>query len=83
MASINIKQDNLNIRKLDLAMNQYKFTPNYSYESYLILNEDTLKEILRIKISQGYAFCGKTPVTYNGFNIACCETLEYGEIVIK
>ena len=88
-----MKFNKINIcSKLDIALlieyiHTYKNTPDYSEETFLIMNMDTMHsvktETRRIN-GNPTMFPDTTPMlSYNGIKVAYSPSLEYGDVIIK
>ena len=77
----------LNISQLNDFISKYKNTSEYSEDTFLIVNSDTMCAIkyeTNMSKNKSTLFPDISPMEkYNGIKVAVCSLLEYGEVIIK
>ncbi len=77
----------LNIPQLNDFISKYKNTPNYSEDTFIIMNSDTMHAInyeVNMSKNKSSLFPDISLIEkYNGIKVAICSLLEYGEVIIK
>ena len=77
----------LNISQLNDFISKYKNTSEYSEDTFLIMNSDTMHAIsyeVNMSKNKSSLFPDISLIEkYNGIKVAICSLLEYGEVIIK
>ena len=77
----------LNIPQLNDFISNYKNTSEYSEDTFLIMNSDTMHAIsyeVNMSKNKSSLFPDISLIEkYNGIKVAICSLLEYGEVIIK
>lgn len=77
----------LNIPQLNDFISNYKNTSEYSEDTFLIMNSDTMYAIkyeTNMSKNKSSLFPDISPIEkYNGIKVAICSLLEYGEVILK
>ena len=79
---INITKTSIDINDLNFLIFNFKLTPYYRDNSYLIMSKET-KDAIESESKNDYEVCSNGLVTYRGIRIAICAGLKFGEIEIK
>ena len=79
---INIVKNSIDINVLNHFIFNFKLTPYYRENSYLIMNKET-NDVIESEFKNGYTIYANGFTTYQGIRIAICEGLKFGEIEIK
>lgn len=70
----------LNREKLDELIERYRNTPSFSYDTFLIMSNETGLDLAESDIHHAL---GCKPTHYRDIRIAYCDSVKYGEVHIR